>query len=213
MSLPTIGAMVCTGAAPMPLPTSAQARARAARPHPRSPAAAGGGFSLAELLVALGIASSLIGLYGATVQSWMPRYQQRNHAAALAQAMHLARAEAIKRAQRVDLCPTVDHATCDESGRWELGWMVFADANHDGARDPDEDIVRVEGSAAHGITVRGNRPVAQYVSYVPYGHTRLVSGALQMGTFTVCIPGQDVIEVVLANGGRPRIEETSARCP
>jgi hypothetical protein len=48
---------------------------------------------------------------------------------------------------------------------------------------------------------------------VPYGHTRLVSGALQMGTFTVCMPGQDVIEVVLANGGRPRIQEMPARCP
>jgi type IV fimbrial biogenesis protein FimT len=173
----------------------------------------GAGFSLAELLIALGIASSLIGLYGATVQSWLPRYHQRNHAAALAQAMHLARGEAIKSGHRVNLCPSLDRATCDPGGRWEQGWIVYTDENHDGERDPDEDIVRVEGAAEHGITVRGNRPVAQYVSYVPYGHTRLVSGALQMGTFTVCMPGQDVIEVVLANGGRPRIQEMPARCP
>lgn len=171
------------------------------------------GATLAELVIGLGIASSLIGLYGVTVQSWLPRYYQRNHAAALVQAMYLARGEAIKRGYRVNLCPTLDRVTCDPGGRWERGWMIFADANRNGERDGDEAIVRVEGDPGHRITVRGNRPVAQYVSYTPYGHTRLASGALQMGTFTVCLPGQGVIEVVLANGGRPRLQEMAARCP
>lgn len=171
------------------------------------------GSSLAELLIALGIASSLVGLCGATVQTWLPRYYQRNQAAALAQALQLARGEAIKQGQRVNLCPTVDRSTCDPAGRWELGWMIYVDVDRDGDRDPVEGIVRVEGAAGHRITVRGNRPVSQYVSYTPYGHSRLASGALQMGTFTVCLPGQDAIEVVLANGGRPRIQEIAARCP
>lgn len=184
-------------------PTRASRRARAATP----------GYTLIELLVALSVASSLIGLGGATVQSWLPRYYQRNHAAALAQALQLARGEAIKRGHRVSLCPTVDRETCDPAGRWERGWLVFADVNHDGNRDPDEDIVRIEGAAGHRIAVSANRPVAQYVSYTPYGHTRMVSGALQMGTFTVCLAGQNAIDVVLANGGRPRIQEIAARCP
>lgn len=184
-------------------PTSATYRARAAAR----------GYTLIELVVALLIASSLLALGGATIQSWLPRYYQRNQAAALAQAMHLARGEAIKRGHRVNLCPTVDRATCDPAGRWERGWLVFADVNLDGNRDPDEDIVRVEGPAGHRIAVSGNRPVAQYVSYTPYGHTRMVSGALQMGTFTVCLTGQSAIEVVLANGGRPRIQEVATRCP
>jgi hypothetical protein len=34
-----------------------------------------------------------------------------------------------------------------------------------------------------------------------------------MGTFTVCKPGQPTVEVVLANGGRPRIDELPMPCP
>jgi len=34
-----------------------------------------------------------------------------------------------------------------------------------------------------------------------------------MGTFTVCLQGQTAIDVVLANGGRPRLAETTTPCP
>jgi len=171
------------------------------------------GFTLLELLVSFAIAAWLLVLAGGALHESLLRYQQRSQADALAQALHLARGEAIKRSQRVDVCPTLDGVGCDPGGRWELGWMVFADINGDGDRDAGEDIVRIEAPARQGITVRGNQPVGRYVSYTPLGHTRLTSGALQMGTFTVCVPGQDVIEVVLANGGRPRIQEMPARCP
>jgi hypothetical protein len=34
-----------------------------------------------------------------------------------------------------------------------------------------------------------------------------------MGTFTVCRPGLTAIEVVLANGGRPRVQDLPLTCP
>jgi type IV fimbrial biogenesis protein FimT len=90
---------------------------------------------------------------------------------------------------------------------------VFADLNDDGDRDPDETIVAVEPSSFRGITIRGNKPVSQYVSYTSYGHTRMTNGALQMGTLTVCRSGSDAVDVVLANGGRVRVDRTKIKCP
>ena len=165
------------------------------------------------MLISLAIGAALLFLATATVQSWIPRTLQRNQADALMQALHHARGEAIKRGHRVDLCPSADGATCDAAGRWELGWLLFDDPDRDGARAAGEAIVVVESRAGNGITVRGNRPVSGYVSFTAQGLARLASGALQMGTFTVCKAGLDALEVVLANGGRPRLQEVPVRCP
>jgi len=171
------------------------------------------GFTLIEVMIALAVAAALLFAAAGSLGSWIPRAQQRNQADALVQALHHARSEAIKRGHRVDLCPSADGATCDAGGRWELGWLLFDDPDHDGDRAAGESIMRVEARAGNGITVRGNRPVAGYVSFTAQGLARLASGALQMGTFTVCKPGLDALEVVLANGGRPRLQEVPVRCP
>jgi type IV fimbrial biogenesis protein FimT len=170
-------------------------------------------FTLVELLIALAIGAFLLTVGGVTVQSWLARYEQRNAAAALMQSLYLARGEALKRGDRVSLCPSLDSATCDPSGRWERGWLVFADLDGDGDRDAAEPIVRTTPPTGHGIRMAGNRPVAHYVSFTAWGHARLASGALQMGTFIVCRPGLTEIQVVLANGGRPRLQETATPCP
>ena len=54
--------------------------------------------------------------------------------------------------------------------------------------------------------------MSQYVSYTSYGHARMTNGALQMGTLTVCRPGSKAVDVVLANGGRVRVDRTKAKC-
>lgn len=176
--------------------------------HRRSP-----GFTLLDLLVSLAIGALLLGLGVPGYRAWIADMELRDRVEALVEAMSYARAEAIKRGQRVNLCPTRDGAHCATDGRWEAGWLLFADANHDGDRDDDETIVRREGPAPRGITVRGNRPVAGYVSYTAFGQTRMVSGALQMGTFTICRAGARAVDVVLANGGRVRVDRTRAACP
>ena len=45
--------------------------------------------------------------------------------------------------------------------------------NHDGEIDPDEIVLHREGPAPNGITMHGDRPVADYVSYTSLGHARL----------------------------------------
>ena len=163
-------------------------------------------------MTALVILGVLLMIAPPAYRDWIASQQLANHARFLADTLDIARSEAIKHGYRVNVCKSVDRRQCTATGGWESGWIMYVDENHDGDIDSDEQVIRREGSAAEGITVHGNRPVADYVSYTGLGHARLLSGALQMGTFVICKPGQDALKVVLANSGRARIDKTRDRC-
>lgn len=171
------------------------------------------GFTLLELLASLGIAATLLLLAVPGYGAWIAEMELRDRVEALVGAMSLARAEAIKRGARVNLCPSGDGVHCADNGLWEAGWLVFADDDRDGDRGDDEILFRVQDAARPKITVRGNKPVTDYVSYTGFGHTRMINGALQMGTFTICRSGRTAVDVVLANGGRVRVARTTLPCP
>jgi len=174
----------------------------------------GRGFSLIELLIGIAIVGLLVLAAGPSYRNWIAAQELANHAHFLAGTLNQARSEAIKSGYRVNLCKTRDRQQCaDDASGWELGWILYIDENQDGDISDGETVIRIEGPPGNGITVRGNRPVADYVSYTSLGHARMLSGALQMGTFTVCKPGQDALQVVLANSGRARVQPTGQRCP
>ena len=185
----------------------------ATRPRPGRRARVGSGLTLLELLIGLTIGALLMLLAGPGYRRWIADAEVRDRVEALVNGMGMARAEAIKRGLRVNLCQSDDGAHCTDSGRWEAGWLVYADENHNGDLDPDETVIRTQGPARPGITARGNKPVAKYVSYTSLGQTRMQNGALQMGTFTICRSGHNIVEVVLANGGRVRVDRTKVPCP
>jgi type IV fimbrial biogenesis protein FimT len=171
------------------------------------------GFSLIELMMALVIFGVLLAIAPAAYRDWIASQQLANHAHFFADTLDIARSEAIKHGYRVNVCKSIDRRQCTTRGGWESGWIMYVDENHDGDIDSDEQVLRREGAAGDGITVQANHPVANYVSYTSLGHARLLTGALQMGTFVVCKPGQDALKVVLANSGRARIDKTRDRCP
>ena len=169
-------------------------------------------FTLIEFAVALAIAGLLAVMAFPAFYEWIGAYELANVAKHLAETMTRARTEAVRRGHRVNLCKSIDGQQCADHGNWEVGLVMFVDANHNGRIDVDEKILEVEGPAPRGISVSGNRPVDDYVSYMELGHARMLNGALQMGTFVVCRRGQRALHVVLANTGRVRIERTSDIC-
>jgi type IV fimbrial biogenesis protein FimT len=169
--------------------------------------------TLIELVFALAIAGLLLGLAVPMYGTWIAEYQVMNFARDLAGNMNTARSEAIKRGFRVNLCKSADHRTCASAGDWAQGFVVYLDIDRDGQVDIGEAALRVGEAAAPGITARGNRPIADYVSYTSLGTARLLNGGLQMGTLTVCRSGQKAVDVVLANSGRARIQKTTTMCP
>ena len=171
------------------------------------------GFTLIELSIAV----ALVGiLFAIALPSWGHYFAEnsvRERVDALADAFLLARTEAIRRGGRVAVCPrTADRCDPRATG-WERGWLVFADDNRNGVRDAGERVVALENGASEAVTIRGNRPVADYVSYTSTGQLRRIDGALQMGSFVVCRSGFPGRKVVLANGGRVRIAPSDGVCP
>jgi type IV fimbrial biogenesis protein FimT len=171
------------------------------------------GLTLLELVVGLAIVAILL---SAGVPNWgafLAEREQRDRADALLESLAQARSEAIKRGTRVGICPAVGNTCASGSEGWEGGWIAFADTNRNGIRDGAETMIARERAAAPGISIHGNRPVADYVSYTSLGQARRIDGALQMGTLTVCRSGLPTRKVVLASSGRVRITEASELCP
>lgn len=170
-------------------------------------------FTLVELAVAVAIAALLAGVAWPAFHDWLAAVQLADHAKHIAESMTRARTEAIRRNHRVNLCKSSDRRQCVSRGGWDAGYLVFVDINRDGQVSNDDSVLGIEGRAPPGITVEANRPLDNYVSYTSLGHARMLNGALQMGTLTVCRTGHRALHVVLAGSGRVRIEKSGSRCP
>jgi len=170
------------------------------------------GHTLAELLAGMALAALLVVMALPGYRAWIADEQLMNHARLLAGSMQLARSEAIKRGHRVNLCKSANGVQCADAGRWDQGFILHGDFDRTGEVDGADTIIRFE-PAPRDIRVSANRPLQDYVSYTSFGHARMLSGALQMGTFTVCKPGRRAVEVVLVATGRVRIDRTKVICP
>jgi len=203
-----VPAAVCGGDAA----AFAETRARSDAPDRFASAHRCAAFTLVETVIALAIAALLAAMAVPAFHEWLSDYQLANVAKHLAETMTRARTEAVRRGHRVNLCKSIDRRRCADHGGWDAGFVVFVDVNHNGVIDTDEQVLEAEGAAPRGISVSGNRPVDDYVSYTGLGQARMLNGALQMGTFVICRPGRRALHVVLANTGRVPVERTSERC-
>ena len=98
------------------------------------------GFTLIELMVTIAVLAVLLGLA-------LPSFQQslRSNRAATATndmlaSLSLARSEAIRSTRGGGVCSSNDGAACN--GGWSDGWLVWADADADGAFDAGETVLR-----------------------------------------------------------------------
>ncbi|MDA7085116.1 GspH/FimT family pseudopilin [Pseudomonas sp. SA3-5] len=156
------------------------------------------GFTLVELLTSLSILTLLatVGVPGA--QQFLGNQQLVSASNTLAANLSLARSESIKRRQPV-LVDNVD-------GDWASGWRVFVDLDNNGQLDEGEPLLRQEPSLPTGVIAKGNTPVRRYVRYTPLGNAKLLGGAFQAGTLTLChaTGKQAVRRLVLSASGRLR---------
>lgn len=172
------------------------------------------GATLVELIVGLAVAAVLFALAVPTFAQFLAEQQLLDEARRLSDAIMVARSEAIKRNGVVVLCAVAPPDDCGAADQWHRGWTAFEDRDSNLARDPDDPPIPVaEPQARPGVTIVGNAPVERYLRFTWTGSARLASGALQMGTFTVCRSGVRGYQVVLAHTGRTRIERLPGACP
>jgi type IV fimbrial biogenesis protein FimT len=91
---------------------------------------------------------------------------------------------------------------------------VFRDSNNNGALDAGEPVVHHTQALPRGFRLTGNQSLASYISFAPSGRTRLVGGAFQAGTLTLCkesAPDLEARQIVINNAGRARVNREAGR--
>lgn len=115
------------------------------------------GFTLIELLVTLTVAAILLTVAVPGFQSLIRGNRMATEANNLHAALVFSRSEALKRRGSVTLCRSADGTSC--GGSWGDGWIVFDDADADGALDAGEQRLRV-GEALPGSVSAAVAPAA-----------------------------------------------------
>ncbi|BFM14336.1 hypothetical protein R50073_05190 [Maricurvus nonylphenolicus] len=145
------------------------------------------GFSLAELLVSLGILGVIAALAAPAFNDLMDSSARRSSLASFTGSLQFARGEAVGKQESVIICSSADGATCAGNNNWDSGWVVFVDDDGNGAPnygggtcDINEDcLVKSQAALTGGVTLRSN---ANRVTFNELGE--MVGGA---GTaFTLC---------------------------
>jgi type IV fimbrial biogenesis protein FimT len=114
------------------------------------------GFTLVELMVVIAIVGIGLTVALPDLGVFMRRNQISSGTNDLLTAVSLARTEAVKRSVPTVVCASADGINCAAAtANWSVGYIVFADVNGDGARQPGTEELATVGTAfSAGIAVQ-----------------------------------------------------------
>jgi type IV fimbrial biogenesis protein FimT len=161
-------------------------------------------FTLVELLACLAV-MAVLAAWGIPSFAALARDSARTREVnQFVQAVYLARSEAIKRNGVVSLCPSPNGSTCSPATRWDGGWLVFVNADHDSpaARDGGEELLRVYEPWDAG-RILSNRTT---LSFRPFGQV----GVTATVTFCDDRGAAAARAVIISQTGRPRVSSRNA---
>jgi type IV fimbrial biogenesis protein FimT len=170
------------------------------------------GFTLAELLITIVIIAILAGVGVPALRDLVLSNRQTAAVNELVTALQMARSHAITRGQGRDVytganptavvCPSADGAVC--GGTWADGWIIFWDADGDGApAAADGGVLRVF-EAPPGPTIGGGP------AQMRFGRDGRLAGAA--ASFTFCDERGDAHgrQVDISLLGRPGVRKVTA---
>ncbi|MDP2034223.1 MAG: GspH/FimT family pseudopilin [Polaromonas sp.] len=170
------------------------------------------GFTLIELLIVMSLISVLAAMAVPGFRSLLVNRTVQAAADALITDMRYARSEAVKRSARVSVCQSANGTSCATgSNLWVGGWIVFVDADGDGAVDAGDEIVRVQQALTSMASIASTNPSGdrRFFTYQPTGWAKSSS---QTFIFTPSgdIPSGSVRVVCISNQGRPGLKAAGA---
>jgi type IV fimbrial biogenesis protein FimT len=107
------------------------------------------GITLIESIFSVAILATLTSLSLPSFANLIHSSEGRTARDALATSLNLARLAAASRHGEVAVCPSADQIHCDDSERWQSGWIVFQDLDHDGKRSDNETILQLSQAQKH----------------------------------------------------------------
>jgi len=178
------------------------------------------GFTLLELMITIAILAILLAIAIPSFQGLMASNRLTGATNDFIAALNTARAEAIRRGQRITLCASTDGTTCAASttnNDWSTGWLLFNDIDKDNALDTNETVQRVGGPSSTGIILTGNFGAlpADRLRFLPDGTTGGLNGHVSVLSNSTALT-QNVSCIIIHNGGRTRVTKPTTHdgaCP
>lgn len=170
------------------------------------------GLSLIELLMTLAVLATLIAVAAPAFGKLIQRTEAQTSRSALTTALNTARIFAASKNAHVVVCPSADRQYCGHTTEWQHGWLVFIDADDDGLRDADEELLSVAEAQPDGVAILSTTGRTR-IDYRPDG-----SATGSNVTFTLCDRrgSEDASALVINNAGRvrsaPATDAAAAAC-
>lgn len=98
------------------------------------------GFTLMELMIAIAILGILLALAWPSFSAALASNRLAAASNSMIAGVNLARSEGVRSKRAGGMCPSADGTAC--GGDWSAGWLVWNDANQDGAKGDDEPAIR-----------------------------------------------------------------------
>ncbi len=156
------------------------------------------GTSLVEQIMVLAIMAVLTGMAVPPLRRLLSRDRLQVAQTDFMTALKNARATAATSGIRTVLCPSRDATTCSDEGRWDGGWLMGHDNNHD--NQPDDGALHV-GNGYHDRLIIHSSSGRHHVRFHPDG-----SASGSNLTVVFCEPknAAHTLVVVVSNSGRIR---------
>ena len=168
------------------------------------------GFTVNELLIALSIATIVIGYTVPSLSQLLESVRLGSYANQFLNHYRFARSSAILLDHNLHFCSRSD-LLCNEKEDWSNGWLIYIDKNNNQQADEGE-ILRVGNGLPNNYSLSPNVNSNQLIFYTN-GEVKKLNGSLPLITFRLCSikandKNQEIYarELVINGGGRMRLQ-------
>ncbi len=134
----------------------------------------GKGFTLVELIMALGILGLTMAFAVPSFVNLISNNRISSSASDFVGALQLAKAESAARTSPATICKkNIAGTGCVTTGDWQQGWIVFSDLNGNAAVDAGDAVVLNHEALDSQITFNGTAGVTNSITFNPSGRTSI----------------------------------------